>query len=181
MRTVRLGAWIGLLCALALWAGFGLIVYELGRERARLDSRRADIALAENREKTAAQLRALIRETKSERDALERLARTDVLEAAATIEAAGKVAGARVSIGEAASTPLNNRGTKALREVVVVARAEGTLDSLLKAAALFEALPFPSSVESYEIWATPGPKGPRSDLWNMISRIRIITPSDIGV
>ena len=179
MSTRTLSAWGSLLIAILLWAGFGLLVWQLSEERARYASLKADVALQEGRDKASAELRGLIRDTKDEREALEQLSRTDVLAAAATIEAVGIAAGARVSIESAASTSLGGKQTKDIGAIVVVAHAEGTFQSLIQAAALFESLPFPSMVENYEMQASPRSSG-RGDSWSMTARIRIMTSSNTG-
>jgi hypothetical protein len=172
-------AWGSLLVALALWGGFGFLVSQVSAERERYATLKADIAQQEGREKTATGLRSLLRDTKDERDALIQLSSTDVLAAAATIEAAGQAAGVDVIIESAATTPLGGKQTKELHEVVVVAHAEGTQQALLKAASLFESLPFPSRVQSYELQSIPSTNA-RTERWSMTMRVRIVTPSDNG-
>jgi hypothetical protein len=103
------------------------------------------------------------------------------LAAAATIEAAGNVAGVEVTIGSATTALLSGSPSEDLQAVIVVANAEGPLSSLLTAASFFESLPFPSQVESYEIRAMPSSGTRTSNEWRMTTRIRILTPAQNGV
>ncbi len=181
IRSLTIAAWSSVLLTVLLWGGFAFLVFQLSAERTRYASLTADVSYQEGREKTSAQLRALIRDSKTEREMLEQLSHTDVLASASTIEAAGQAAGADVVIESAVSTPLSGKQTADLQEVIVVARAEGTFPSLMQAASLFESLPFPSEVESYELRAMRRASGARTSLWSMTTRIRIITPANTGV
>ena len=128
-----------------------------------------------------------VRDSSSEQEVLETLARTDVLTAAEAIEAAGKAAGAKVTVRGATAASLSgvakNQALKDLRAVELSVDAEGRFQSLMKAAALFEALPFLSSVKSLEIEdKAAGAYGKKStDVWRMVARIRIITTSPVGI
>jgi hypothetical protein len=158
-----------------------LFVWKLADERANYALLKADVFLQEEREKSSAELRTLVRDTRAEREALEQLSHTDVLAAAATIEAAGNVAGVEVTIGNATTARLTGSPSEDLQAVIVLANAEGTLQALLAAASLFESLPFPSLVESYELYEVTSKSKSTAGQWHMTARIRILTPSENGV
>ncbi len=165
------------MAALLLWALVGIAVWQIQEMRDRIAIRESDLVARDERDRLAAELQSLMRDTRDDRAALEQLTTTDALAAAATIEAAGRQAGVTVEIGGAVSSQLQGAQAPGLREVTVVANAEGEFSSLLQAASLFESLPFPSRIDSYELHAVPPIKGVK-DPWRMSARIRILIPSD---
>lgn len=172
---MTLGAGVSAFIAVALWAAFGVMVWQLGEVRAKVATRAADLVVRDERDQSSAQLQTLMRDTKESRAELSNLLKTDALAAAATIEAAGKRAGVPVSIGGAVASEIKGTASSDLREVVFVANAEGEFVNLMKVAELFETLPFPSHVESYEFFSLDASKGQR-DPWRMSARIRGIIP-----
>lgn len=172
---MTIGTWGSVLVAMALWVGFGVMVWQLGEVRAKVAAREADLAIRDERDRSSAQLQTLMRDTKEERADLARLLSTDALAAAATIEATGKRAGVSVSIGGAVASEIKGTASSELREVVFIANTEGGVSDLLKVAELFETLPFPSHVESYE-FASPDATDKQKDPWRMSARIRAIIP-----
>lgn len=177
MKRITFTAAASTILALLLWGGFGTLVWELGNARVRLATREAENVVRDDRDRSSGQLQTLMRDTREEREALDGLIRTDALAAAATLEAAGKSAGVTVSINGAVSGELEGTQSDDVRAVTLVANAEGEFSSLMKVAALFETLPFPSRVEAYEFGALPPVKGTK-DPWRMTARIRVLIPSE---
>lgn len=186
-RILTLGAWAGLIAAILSWVVFGYFVRELSALRAVHAAEELDSAQNEERARAAARLHALVRDSQTEREILEELARIDVIHAAEAIEAAGKAAGASVSVRGATASSLSGQGkslaVKDLRAVEITVDAEGKFLSLIKAISLFEALPFLSSVERLEFEEKPASPGAKkaADAWRMAARIRIITTSPVGI
>lgn len=168
-------AWANVFLAIALWGGFGIMVWQLGEVRTKVASREADLLIRDERDRTSAQLQSLMRDTRDERMALENLATTDALAAAATIEAAGKKAGATVSIASAVTEGEKDGSSSELRAVTFVANTVGEFPRLMHVAELLEALPFPSHIDSYELFSLDPEKG-QKDPWRMSVRIRAIIP-----
>lgn len=161
--------------SVCLWALYGYLAWKLEEERASYASRQAEALLVGDREKAAAQLRTLMRETKPQRDTLEAFASTDVLTAASTIEAAGGAAGVDIEIEGAAAGEIDNpQSAEYLSAVVIVANAEGSFEELLSTLRLLESLPFFSAIDSLQLTYAPG-SGKSQNVWKMIARIRVIT------
>lgn len=176
-RSLIFGAGINVLIAIMLWSGFGVLVWQLQEVRGRVVVREEERAKQETTEATASELQALMRDTRDDRLILDQVVKTDALAAAATIEAAGRKAGVTVSIEGATVSDASGASSPDLRVATVVATAEGTWPHLMNVASLFETLPFPSRVESYEFSSLDTSKTQRNP-WRMSARILILIPSD---
>lgn len=186
-RFLAVGAWVGLIAAILLWAGYWYLVQELSALRTLHAAEELDATQNEERARAATRIHALVRDSQTEREILENLARTDVIKAVEAIEAAGKVTGASVSVRSATASSLSGSAkspsAKDLRAVEITVDAEGKFSSLMKAVTLFEALPFLSSIERLEFEEKPasvdGKKA--ADAWRLAARIRVITTSNVGI
>jgi len=147
---MKLLAWGTLTLALALWGGFAFLVWTLYGERAAYALAQTTVEEESLRGQSTARLLAAVHDTEAERAALESLLNISILKAVEIIESTGKQAGAEVSIGEA--TPLSGASApEALTTVSIVANASGSFSSLVRALGLFETLPVPSTLESFEM------------------------------
>ena len=186
-RLLFLGAAGALIVAALLWALFGYSVQKLTAARTLHAAEALDFSQNEERARASARLHALVRDTANEQEIFEELARTDVLAAVEAIEAAGKAAGAVVTVRGATAAPLNgaskSKTIKDLRAIEILVDAEGKFQSLIKAASIFEALPFLSSIDRLQfeenLSSSDGKKS--ADAWRMTARIRIITTSTVGI
>lgn len=178
---LKLSAWGMLVLAIVLWGAYGYLTIKLADEQALASAIEADAKQDGERASASARLHALIRDAKAEEELLEDLARTDVLTAVKTIEAAGKSAGARVTVGGATASQLvskaNSQAVKDLRVVSVTVNGEGSLQALLHAAELFEALPFISSIQSFELEELSSAATKSAGVWRLSVNMRIITTS----
>lgn len=162
---------------LVVWSLFGVLVWQLGEVRTRVAENQSQKMTQEENDRAHSVVQSLLRETRDERSALEKFMNTDALAAAAAIEAAGKRAGVAVTIGGAVPSQNSAVNTESIREVTMVANAEGEFPLLMRAAEIFETLPFPSRIESYELSSLdrrPGQKDP----WQLVARIRVLIPSE---
>ncbi|OGG58575.1 hypothetical protein A2765_02520 [Candidatus Kaiserbacteria bacterium RIFCSPHIGHO2_01_FULL_56_24] len=154
MRLLHLSAWGAFVAAIALWCGFGLLVWTLYGERA--DFTRTQAAMEQDalRGESAARLHASVQDTATERASLESLLDMSILSAVEIIEKTGRQAGATdVSIGNA--SPLTGAATtKDLTPFSIVLNASGSFSSLMRAASLFETLTIPSTLEQFEMEKT---------------------------
>jgi Tfp pilus assembly protein PilN len=175
MTRMTIFAWVSAVVAISLWSGFGLMVWQLGEVRAKVAMRDAELKVRDEKDKNSAQLQSLMRDTREERTALANLSTIDALAAAATMEAAGKKAGATVSIASAVTDAAGNEISSDLRSVTFVANSVGEFPRLMHVSELLEALPFPSRIDSYELFSLDPEKG-QKDPWRMSVRIRAIIP-----
>ncbi|TSC87039.1 MAG: hypothetical protein G01um10148_144 [Parcubacteria group bacterium Gr01-1014_8] len=182
-KLFTLASWGSFLLAILLWAGYGYLIIKLADERTLFSATEVEAIQSAERNAASSRLHSLIRDVKSEQELLEELARTDVLTAVKTIEAAGKSAGAKVTVSNATASQLvnkaNSQSVKDLRSVTVTVNGEGSFQSLIRAAKLLEALPFIASVQNLQFEELPlsadGKR--RGDAWRMSVGMRIITTS----
>lgn len=154
-----------ILVAIAAWAGFVALIFQIGNERASYVAAE-ELAKQETlRDESATRLRATVQGTEVERGAIESLVSITILQAVEVIEQAGEAAGARdVAIG--AATPAT--APTGLSAVSVVVNASGSFASLHKAVSLLEALPIPAALEQFEIT-----KDTESNAWRLTARLRV--------
>lgn len=163
MKLLTLSAFGALILAIAAWVAFGFLALSLDAERYRYADARIKAMDDSTRGEAAVRLRTTIRESEAERAALEGVFNVTILEAAETIEATGRRAGATsVTIGSA--TPLSN-SSRGLTNVAFVVNARGSFTALMRAVALFEVLPIPSVVERFEI-------SERESGWDLTAHLR---------
>lgn len=161
---------ISMVCvALLSWSGFGALVWQLSVARAEYASaleRSKEEAL---RGESAARLRTSVEGSVAEREALEQLVSVSILRAVEVIEQAGAAAGAsNVTIGEATSVGTSN----GLASISIVVNASGSFGALMRAIALYEALPIPATLEQFELEKLNAQSG-----WRLTARVRVLTTS----
>ena len=154
-----------LLLAVAAWGGFGLLLYTLENDRVRYAEAAAAMKEQSSQEEYIARLRSGIQNTEVERAALESIVGLTVLQVVETIEAAGKEAGAtKVTIGEA--TP-SGKTPQGVPSVAFTVNAEGPFAAMVRTASLFEVLPIPVAVESFQLEKA-------EKTWRLTIRVRVI-------
>lgn len=157
-------AWGVLGVAILSWGGFAFFVHTLNTARVAYADSAAIYEAESLRGEGATRLRAIVRDSEAERAALESIVRISLLDAAETIEAAGRTAGAtNVSIGEA--SPGSSSASQKLSTYTFVVNAQGSFASLTRAVSLLEALPLPALVEQFEISKT-------DTTWRLTARLR---------
>lgn len=158
-------SWTVLLIGLMGWGVFAYGIVFLGQERAAYAAALEQRGHDSIREETQTRLRAVVRDSASERAALSAIVDYSVVDAVEAIEGIGAAAGARsVTISQAVPQQLKEKGYSA---VIVQAQARGTFESLVRAVALFEVLPMPTVVEQAEWEKT-------SNGWIVNVRLRVI-------
>ena len=114
---------------------------------------------------------------------LERIARTDLLSIVEAIEMVGEDADVRVGILQiAAGDPISaaSPDVPTIRPVNAVVEAQGAFGRLVHAAALLQALPFPSEVYQMQFERIPPEAGGNAGGWRFVARIRVLTIADIS-
>lgn len=167
MRSLRISASFSFILALCLWGVFGYLMWTLPTERAAYAA--AIVVADENalRGESLSRLRAAVRDTETERTAIQSLLNLTILRAVEILETTGKQAGAKsVSIGEATPVPPGKNDPKGLSTVAVVVNLEGPFVALMRAASLYETLAIPSSFEQFEIQKI-------ESSWRMTARFKI--------
>ena len=143
----------------------------------------ADQALAQ----AAAQARmhALVQDSVPERTRLEGLLGVGLLTAADAVEFAGKSAGVKLEVSDAApeGTIVFPGKSAPLYAVGFVVGADGTFSALIRALELLQALPLPTTLESLDISRTP--IGTGADVarvpWHLNARVRLLTSTKISI
>ncbi|MEK7155851.1 MAG: hypothetical protein AAB734_03135 [Patescibacteria group bacterium] len=157
-------AWGMLALAVAAWGACGYFAMIVQGDRTEYTSASARAEEESMREENAARLRSTIQGTEIERAALESLVGVTILDAVETIEAAAKQAGASdVKIGEAST---QSTSTQKLSSVSVTVTASGSFVAVMRAVALLETLPLPSTIEQFDL--------SKSDsAWRLTARLRV--------
>ncbi|HWO07693.1 MAG TPA: hypothetical protein VNM40_03895 [Candidatus Paceibacterota bacterium] len=157
-------AWLMVVVAIALWAGFGGLIWQLGQERATYAEALESAKQESIRGESAARLRASVQSTEVERAALESVVAISILQAVESIEQAGRAAGvSNITIGGAAPAP----STGGLSAVSIVVNGSGSFGSLMRAVSLFEVLPLPTALDHFELEQ-------RENTWHLTARLRVL-------
>lgn len=185
-RKITLVAWGAVTAALAAWvlvAAFAWTIFTQESERSSLANDAEAIAARETAE---LRLHALARDTKSAREQMDFLAKTEILRIADMIEGVGKFAGVEIKISGASpepTQPQTNGKTPSPRAVDFLVETEGTFASLMHAAALLENLPAISSVQNLELERVQNYDSPaknKTPFWRLNARVKVITTADIS-
>lgn len=148
-RTTTWLALSSIVLAVAAWGAFVYGTMLLGSEREAYAVALEDKGRDEIRAEVRTRLRATVRDTEAGRNMLDSMTQYSIVEAVEAIEAAGGAAGVRnISISQAYPQETTAKNVSA---VSVLARAEGSFTSLLRAVSLFETLPLPSVIEQMEL------------------------------
>jgi hypothetical protein len=153
--------------AVALWAAFGALVWQLGLERAAYAEGVERTKQESIRGESTARLRASVQGTEAERAALESLVQITILQAVEAVEQAGEVAGAsNVEIGEASPST----APEGFSAVMIVVNASGSFAALTRAVSLFETLPIPAKLQQFELV-----KAEQQNAWRLTARLNVLT------
>lgn len=186
MRKITFIAWGAVALALMAWVLVAMFAWAIFMQESERSSLASDTEAAAARETAELRLHALARDTKSAREQMDVLAKTEVLRIADMIEEVGKFAGVEVKINGASpepAQPQTNGKTPVPRAVDFMVESKGTFASLMHAAALFENIPAISSVQNLELERVQNydssPKN-KTPFWRLNARIKILTTADIS-
>lgn len=164
MRTTLFSVLMVLLAA-AAWCGFAALAWQISNERFQYAELSLRAEAAAERGESAARLHTLVQSTAPERARLESVVGVSILDAVEMIERAGNESGISVTINEA--TPLGTT-PQGLSTVGVALAAEGSFPALMRTLSLLEVLPFPATIEQFDL--TKSDKN-----WRLSARLKIIT------
>lgn len=164
--------WALLLAACLAWIGVALFVAHIHALEGSYASRVSATGLAAARESSAVQVRALARDTKDLRKELQRLASRDVLAAADTIESAGALSGTQIKI-DAVLPGANGSDVAGADENIVTfaVSSEGSLNMLMRTAALLETLPLLARLQRAEFQRAETAAGQQ---WRFTANIQVL-------
>ena len=179
--------WFILALAFAACGAVGYFAWSISdAEAARVSSEATALEEASKFE-VDLRIRALARETREARNALESIARTEVISIVEAVEAVGDDAGVRFEILQvAAGTPIPAAAPEVptIRPVNIVVTAQGTFPKLVHAATLLHALPLPSEVYQMQFERIPpeagGSAGGSAGGWRFVVRVRVFTIAEIS-
>ncbi len=184
MRKITFVAWGAVAIALAAWVAVAMFAWTIFTQESERSSRATDAEAVTARETASLRLRALARDTKSAREQLDALTKTDVLRIADMIEEVGKSAGVNVKInGAEPETVQPPTKAQSLYAINFLVETEGAFPALMYAAALFENLPVFSSVQSLEFERAQNSDSSAKNkkaLWRLNARIKVMTTADIS-
>ncbi len=173
---------IGLtVAAMLAWAG---VIYA-GRYILSEASARASTAVTAEQELDrvayAQRLKSLAADTQADRDRLHALTHANIVSIVNTIEAASREIGVNAQVNNALPVGQSEilPGGVPLETIVFVVEAQGTFAQLMRAAALFEHLSLPSSVEQLELERSVNAATGAAS-WRLMARIRVLTTSNVS-
>lgn len=179
-NTLSYSAWALFFAAIAAWAGILYIGYSL-RSEAVVRAHSAKIE-GEESEKVAynQRVRALVADTKAEREKLDEALRLDVVSLINTLERVGTA----IKIDAQVSDVSPERGAISLPDgltlqpVTFVINAGGSYAEMMHLVSLYEHAPLPAEVHQIELEHLPGDAKAAS--WRVTLRIRVFTTTPIS-
>jgi len=179
MRRISFIAWFVLTLGVLAWVGVYYFADTISQEKGERAGILANAQQSSTLQAAAARTHSLVAGTVSERQALSGLFPTDVTSIAGAIAEAGKSAGVALQLSNAmpeASGAANSSGPSPVNAVDFDVEGQGSFASLMRALALLEALPIPTSIQRLDIGNTPSADGTTpTSLWHMSVSIRALT------
>lgn len=163
--------------SLAAWGGVWFLFSDIsGRLAARADALSSAGQQASQQGSEIA-LHALVADTVEGRAQLDAAVDTDVVGIAGAINAAGKSAGARTTIGSA--SVVASASSTGVSELEFVVQATGTFAQVWRTAELFQTLPLPSSASELDFEQIPN-AAPSGALWQLTAHIDVLTSAQVS-
>ncbi len=181
-NRVVLTSWIVIALALSAWGGV-FFASQLIRSTAIERSNDTKDALTKaNQVALNRSVQTLADNTKAKRDELSAIAGSDVVPIIEVIDAAGKTAGLKAQVSDAAvgSTQQLGKNGDTLRAVVFNVQGEGSFAQVMHAATLYEKLPLLSSIDQMDIEKVQG-NDPKAPAWRIAVRIRVQTLISVSI
>lgn len=186
MHKITLIAWGAITVSLIAWILTAMFTWTIFTEESERSALAGDAEAVAARETASLRLHALARDTKSAREELDALTKTEVLDIADMIEGVGKSTGVKIKINGAEPESIQqqpNAKVQALHAINFIVETEGAFTPLMHTVVLFENLPVLSSVQSLEFERVQNSESSaknKKPLWRLNARIKIMTVADIS-
>ncbi len=165
MTRSSLFAWALLVLATAMWGGVWFLVANLGSERVAYADALTQSHQQDIRGETATRAHLTVQATEVERAALASLVNVSIVQAVDAMEKAGRDAGAsNVAVSEA--TPISG-SPDGLAQYSITINANGSFSAIMRTISLFETLPFPASLEQFDI-------AHNDKQWHVTAHLRVV-------
>jgi len=183
MNTNRIviRSWITLAIAIFAWCAVGYFIFVVFQMQAEHAQYVTDAAAANLEEGQAAQLRALARETESDRTALVNASNIDVLTAVNQIESV-HASGTAVHVTSANPIKASGKNAPQLNAIDLTAHADGTFSSVMHVAQTLETLPLSTIVQEIDLSRSSidlNAKNQQSQ-WSLDVRVRFYTSAALS-
>ena len=164
MSRSQLFAFALLIVAIGMWGGVWFLVSTLSHERLAYADTLSLSQQEDTRGETAARVHASAEATEIERAALQNLVSVSIVQAVDTMEKAGRDAEAHdVAVSDA--TLLAVAG--GLSQYSIAINASGSFAAIMRTVSLFETLPFPASLEQFDI-------SKNDKEWRITAHVRVV-------
>lgn len=171
MKQRTFASWVVLLIAVSLWSGVIYAFMDIeSRKRERLDYF-TDAQQQNIRQMTSSRLRAFMKETEVEREAIAKSVKTDVVSIVDAIDAAGKAAGVDVQISNAIPEKTKLL-TPSATLVTFTIQSKGSFGQIMWLLSLLETLPMPVRIVQFDIAKQADEK---NSFWQLNVQIRALT------
>ena len=162
-----------LLTALCVSALASLFAWHITRLQSVHTTNISQAAAESAKQVSIARVHSFLTSTAADRQKLDGLTRMDIVSIVDMIEQAGKTAGVDAQINNVPSPIVSALArSTTLPTLDFIVQAQGTFAQVMKAAAFFQSLPVPSSVQELSFERLPGSG---SALWHMSARVRIVS------
>lgn len=163
-------AWGSAIGVLGAFGALAFLIVETLEARSNFAARAAYVATRDGASAESGRLRALLRDTRREREMLAALAEVDVLAAVGLVEGIAAFTGTAAAV-EGATTVTGS--PREVEPVIIIVSFEGDLLKLQQTLEFLEVLPLLSTVETLEMQQIPGVAGGGKS-WRMTTRVKVI-------
>ncbi|MBI4133001.1 hypothetical protein HY478_00135, partial [Candidatus Uhrbacteria bacterium] len=146
-------AWLALLGAVLMWGGIAYGLWAINSAQASREQKIVEAEQLAIQQSAALRLHALARDTKEQREKLEKVARMDIVEILDAIEGLARDAKVPVEIGQAHSEP--GSAASPVHAAFFVIQIQGSFAQIFHTVSLLEAIPIPSSVSELDFERLP--------------------------
>ena len=177
------GSWAALVGVVLVWCGVSFLTYQLIQMQSERTTYLNNAAATTLQQGQTARLRALVRETESDRDALASVSAVDVLAAVNAIESVNS-SGVPVKVidAQAEKSATAKTSTSTVNSVILNVRAEGPFSAIMNIVQMLETLPLDTTIQALSIGRSsvdPSAKNSTAT-WSLNVRLRFLTSTALS-
>lgn len=164
--------------AIVLWLLVGYFAWVLPDMRAAYAERIQKTTQQSDKDSADLRLRVAATESRARAQALNALLAADVPDITGAIRAVGVRAGVPVTINTAVPSTVPG-APKDVHAIAFVVEANGSLEALLRAVALFESLPIPSTIDIVDL-TSETEESARAGEWRLNIKLQVLTTASVS-
>ena len=176
-RSLTILSVAALIGSIAAWAGVWLMFSDISTRLANRTDTLSTLNSQSSKQASEVAVHALVSDTASQRAQLDAGISPDVVGIANQINAAGKAAGVRTTIGSA--SVVGTIAPAGVSDLEFVVQATGSFQQVWRAAQLFQTLALVSKVTELDFGQIPN-TGKGGSQWQLTSRIDVLTSAQVS-